>query len=281
MAAVKQYTIDQLFKTKWSQLSVGEQASVLEHKFRWQHAKEQGLEQAAGHCAIMILRALRVNKSAVSKINVEQAVDCINDLAFINEPFFQFPGLPSGVGPNSTDFQVPQSHLKNHTLGQLYWIDSLFSKVIMAEYSDSRAHPPQTPSTIAEIFLHEMIGVIYTHPDLFDEKQVSERGMSIGKILTEAHRHVVIHTYANIKEFIVNAFPFTFPQIEEQESDEPRASKAPVDSEPMWQTILFDLSESKAYQGMDKTKSAPMYEALTYLEKKHKDAIEFKQKQRA
>lgn len=266
---MKSYHISDLFKTSWAELTVQEMANVIELNLKRKHADAQELYAASGHYAIMTLRNLRKNKSVVAKINVEQAVDCINDLAFLTQPWFTFPALSSGEGKGGI-FITPDTHLKNHTLGQLYWIDSLFSKFFIQEYHDGRAHPPQTPSTIAEMFLDEMIAVIYTKPDEFDEKLITDRGKMIGKQITNDHRTCILFTYANVKEFILENFPLTFPRSEEQEPDEPKLPKAPVDSEPMWQDLLFDLSESKAYPGMDRAKKAPMYEALNYLEKKHK-----------
>ncbi|HMG90759.1 MAG TPA: hypothetical protein VK589_11890 [Chryseolinea sp.] len=265
---MKTYHISDLFKTSWDQVSPKEMATVIDMKIKMQRANEQGLHQAAGHYAIMILKALRKNEGLVSKINVEQAVDCINDLEFIHQKWFTFPEIKF----SDSTFCNPPTHLKNHTLGQLYWIDSLFSKFLMQEYYDGRAHPPQTPSTMAEMFLDEMIAVIYTHPDQFDEKVITERGKEIGRIINNDYRVCMLYGYANVKEFILAEFPLTFPRLEdEDETQNPVSNKPPVDSEPMWQNILFDLSESPAYPGMDRAKKAPMYEALNYLEKKHKE----------
>lgn len=264
---MRSYHISDLFKTSWAEVSPKEMATVIDMKLKMQRASDEGLDQAAGHYAIMILRALRKNKSLVGKINVEQAVDCINDLKFIHEKWFTFPDIEF----NDSKFCVPPTHLKNHTLGQLYWMDSLFSKFLIQEYYDGRAHPPQTPSTLAEMFLDEMIAVVYTHPDHFDEKLIEERGKEIGKIINNDIRVCSLYAYANIKEFILAEFPLTFPRPDDDGPEKPIANKPPADSEPMWQNILFDLSESPAYQGMDRTKKAPMYEALNYLEKKHKD----------
>lgn len=266
---MKSYHISDLFKTSWAELTVQQMAAVIDMRLKMIQARTNELHAAAGHYAIMILAQLR-KKAAVGKMTEEQVVDCINDLTFINDSWFTFPTIdPNPVRPQY--FAPPDTHLKNHTLGQLYWIDSLFSKFFIQEYYDSRAHPPQTPSDIAQMFLDEMIAIIYTHPDAFDEKLISERGRQMGKMITHDHRTCILYTYANIKEFMLNEFPLTFPQAEKQEAEEPSLPKEPVDSEPMWQNLLFDLSECPSYQGMDRTKKAPLYEALNYLEKKHKE----------
>jgi len=259
---MKSYMISDIFKTHWSELTTDEMAMVLIYKSKLDYARHSGEMSLAGLYAIRIMQQLRKH-SAVGELTVEQAVDCINDLSFIADPWFMFPDL--GV---SSPFEAPPTHLKHHTLGQLYWMDSLFSKFIIQDYIDRRAHPPQDPSAIAEMYLDEMIGVIYTSPPAFDERLISTRGNEIKKMLTHSARTVILYSYANTKKFIIDEFPLTFPT---REDDDETGVKAPVDSEPMWQSIVYDLSESPAYPGTDKAKAAPMYEALNYLERKHKE----------
>jgi hypothetical protein len=255
---MKTYSISELFHMSWSALATEDMAIVIEFRDKMKKTKEQGLRTAHGYAAITMLRALRKNKSLVSKINVDQAVDCINDISFFEQPWFFFPKIGN---------DRPADFLKDHLFIQLYYIDSLLSKFLMQHHYDCRAHPPQDISEVAKAYLDDVIGVIYTKPDEFDESKVVERGKAIGKVLKDFERVVIIATYANVKEFIINECPDIFPTSEA----EPSANAAPVDTEPMWQALLFDLSETKAYPGMDKAKRAPMYEALSYLEKKHKD----------
>lgn len=257
---MKSYHITELFKYSWAELTAKEIAIVVEMKVNMIKARAQKDFALAGHYGIMILRTLRKKKDVVAKFNIEQAVDCVNDLKFIHEPWYVFPTLTL---PEDSCFYNPPTHLKNHTLGQLYWMDSLFSKFILASTKRPDA---------AKAFINEMIGVIYCPPEKFDDKLINDRGLQIEKITDNYERSAIIHTYANLKEFIMDNFPETFPAAQEEVSDGIIQKRPPVDTEPMWQNILFDLSESNAYMGMDRTKAAPMFEALNYLEKKHKEA---------
>lgn len=260
---LKTYHITDLFKCSWAELTAKEISIVVELKMNMMKARQEKDFALAGHYGIMILRTLRKKKDVVAKFNEAQAVDCVNDLKFIHEPWYIFPTLNL---PEESCFYNPPTHLKNHTLGQLYWMDSLFSKFLITS-----AKRPDA----SKVFINEMIGVIYCPPDKFDDKLITDRGLMIEKITDNFERSTIIHTYANLKEFIMDNFPMTFPAGEEV-SDQTPFKKAPVDSEPMWQDILFDLSESNAYMGMDRTKAAPMFEALNYLEKKHKEATKQK-----
>lgn len=268
---MKQYHITDLFKSSWPELSTKEHGLVLTHLAL--RAQEKDHTDRVGFHNIMILRALRKNNAIVSKINIEQVVDCINDLNFLAQPWYDFPRL-SKPHPGTRN---PEPYLKHHTFGQLFWMDSLFSKYMLQTYWDSQAHPPTDTSGIALSFLHEMIGVIYTDPESFDERKVSDIGKAIGKVLTDAECTVILHTYINLKTFIIKECPNLFPQPDEDEAAEPETrNPEPVDSEPMWQSLLFDLSETAAYPGMEKAKRAPMYEALNYLEKKVKEVTKTK-----
>jgi hypothetical protein len=262
----KTYKITDLFKTTWAELTTDEIAYVIEHRGKYLHAREQGWHGAAGHHAIMILRTIRKNKALVAKINVEQAVDCINDMSFMHQPWYFFPEVGG---------YQPAAYLKNHTFIQLFYMDSLFSQYHVQDYRDRNALPTLHPSVMAHAFLDEMIGVIYTPPAEFDEARVEEHGKRMSDILTDAQRMVILHAYGNVKEFIIGNCPLLFPQHEEEVTT---VKKPPAETEPMWKQLLFDLSETPAYQGIANAKRAPMYEALDYLEKKHKELLDLKSK---
>jgi hypothetical protein len=266
----KTYHVTDLFKTSWQELTTEEIAHVIDNRDKMLHARANNMHGAGGHYSIMLLRTIRKNKSLVAQITVEQAVDIVNDIDFYNKPWYFFPEV-GGYKPDDL--------LKNHTFIQLFYIDSLFSMYHIQDYNDRHAHPTLHPSAMSQAYLDEMIGVIYTLPSQFDEAQVKQRGEQIGKILTNDQRFVIMHAYANVKEFIINNCPNLFPIPED---DQPAiVEKRPVESEPMWKQLLFDLSETLAYQGMINAKRAPMYEALDYLEKKHKDFNQTKKNKHA
>jgi hypothetical protein len=264
---MKSYHLSDLFKTTWNELTPGDLLSVYPNSLQLKAARESGDYKRFGFLAIAILRVLRKNKSAVAKINIDQAVDCVNDLDFLWKPWFHFPTLSNqDVRQNTRDY-TPEENLRNHSFGQLFWIDSLFSKYIIQEYLDSRAFPPQNPSPMAEAYLNEMIYVIYTPSTLFDERNIGKGG-KIMKGLTNDERFMIFHTYANVKEFIIQSCPNIFPITGEGIAT---SDGMPPDSEPMWKSLMFDLSETPAYQGINQTKQANMYEALDYLERKFKE----------
>lgn len=267
---MKSYTITDLFKTEWGALNTLEHAEVIYLSDRLKQTKAENLEKAWGHTAIMLLRALRKNKSAVAKITIEQAVDCVRDLTFITQPWYYFPVLENHAQLEAASMSAtPPAYLQGYTFSQLVYIDSLFSKFAILSW---KATTGKLQAAIP--YLDKMIGVIYTPANLFDENKIAERGQLITRHIKDYERTVVLHTWANIKERIIKECPNLFPQAAQTvATDQP-----PKDSEPMWQNLLFDLSETLAYQGMDRAKAAPIYEALNYLEKKAIEATTIKSK---
>lgn len=248
---MKSYNIEDLFNLKWSELTTKEHAAIIYYadclkKIRSEESRNYQLE---GHYSILILKTLRKNKSAVSKITVEQVVDCVNDIHFINEPWYHLPKIKNGLQADD--------HLKHHTFGMLCRMDSLFSKWLMQQHN---VHHLQ----------NQLLGIIYTTPDEYDERKIEEKGIAIAKIIKQNERFVATATYANIRKFIIDGCPTLFPQPEEnEESQEPHKKEASlIDTEPMWEKLLFILAETQAYPGVGKAKAAPMYEALNYLEAK-------------
>lgn len=253
---MKSYNIEDLFHLKWAALTAREHAAVLYYTecLKKSRAKETRNERLEGHYSILILRTLRKNKKVVSKITVEQVVDCINDIDFINEPWYHFPVLKTGYSfMNSLQ---PPELLKHHTFGMLCRMDSIFSKWMMKQESQH--------------LQNQLLGLIYTNPADYLETEIEARGEAVGKIVSDYDRIVAIATFANVKKFIIDGCPILFPQSEEA-TEGPTKEPKLIDSEPMWEKLLFILAETPAYPGMEKAKAAPMYEALNYLEAKALD----------
>lgn len=274
---LKSFSITDLFYITWEDLTTEEMYYAFQARQEIYKCKKEGNLEAAGHGYIMLLQQLRKNKSAVAQMNVEQVVDCVNDILFpespeqvrksnlkktpLFDPWYFFPPISHPL------CKTPGTHLKDRSFVQLVYADSFFSKFFIQDYYDKLAYPPHDPSPMSEAYLNDMISVLYTSPANFKEQEIENRSETIGAHLNDYERAIILHTYANVKEFIIDGCPTIFFRPEETEEDKPRV---PIDSEPMWQDLLFDLSETPAYQGMDAGKSAPIYEALNYLEKKAK-----------
>jgi hypothetical protein len=245
------YKISDLFISSWSDkegqptLTTKQMAELLDFRYRLDDAKIRQDSKAEGYYTIMILRLLRIDKSAVSRISVEQVVDCINDLTFFRNPWYFFPSCSNAY------FESPDEYMHDRTIEQLMYADSAYTKYLVLQWSVKQGAIISEKELNA--YLDELITVIYTAESQFDSA-------------------IILHTYANIREYIVKRYPNLFPKTESTGKEE----QPPVHTGPMWRDLIFDFSETEAFKGFDKARQARIYTALDYLEKKTKDAKELK-----
>jgi hypothetical protein len=248
----KPYSIAELFYTKWQHLTYSQMMTVIDLRYRLDQAKKEELWKSYGYFSIMILRELRKNKRLVAKINERQAVDCLNDLAFIREPWYFFPNVGGGL-------LAPDEYMHNLIFNQLVYADAAFTRYCVKQY---RAKQTNTEAdTEAEI--NELIGILYTPANLFDDKLIDYRA-SMACELKPYIKALILHTYANVREYISKRCPALFNIKKNEEPTE----TPPMYTGKMWQTILFNLSETPTFPGLEKAEKASLYKALDYLEQK-------------
>lgn len=251
----KTYKISDLFFTSWKQLPTGYHAQIIDLRYKLNTAKLQEMWGAYGHLAIQILRILRKNKTLVAKITLEQAVDCLNDLKFIHEPWYHFP-----PGEDSL-FIAPDEYMHDRTFNQFVYSDAEFTKFCVLDYQGKESRKPDEMQLNRAI--NKLIGILYTAPERFDERKILSRAGTVDQKMTPAEKAVVLHTYANVREYIVKErCPNLFPS---SSGDGPAK---PVYTGKMWLNLRYDLSETPSFQGLDAAKNAWLYDALDLLEKK-------------
>lgn len=273
---IKTYSISDLFITSWLDqlkkptLTTEQMATVISVRYNLDKAIKENNLTNIGFYAIAMLRLLRKNKSAVAKINEEQVVDCINDITFFREPWYFFPQVAAGI------FQAPDEYMHDRYFEQLVYADSAFTKYLKQEEDLKHAHPSQEGSFISEETLNEFVAILYTRPEEFKSKEITDRARLVSQ-LKDYEKAVIFHTYANVREYIVHRCPSLFPKPDHQAID-----TAPVVyTGKMWRTLLFDFSETEAFKGFDRARTAYIYDAMDYLEKKMKESIEQNSKSKA
>lgn len=250
----KTYKIADLFFTSWAEIPTGYHAQLIELRHKLNNAIREEMWGTYGYMAIQMLRILRKNKSLVAKINEEQAVDCLNDLKFIQEPWYHFP-------PGDKGFQEPDEYMHNRTFNQFVYADAEFTKFCVLDYQGKESRKPDEMQLNRAI--NKMIGILYTAPERFDERKILSRAGTVDQKMTPAEKAVVLHTYANVREYIVKErCPNLFPS---SSGDGPAK---PVYTGKMWLNLRYDLSETPSFQGLDAAKNAWLYDAMDLLEKK-------------
>jgi hypothetical protein len=268
---MKTYSIRTLFKTSWEELSCQEFISVIALSDAMHGIVDKSSEKY-GLYVIAMLKAIRKNKSLVSKLNIEQAVDCFNDITFFkrNEkgefltPWYFFPVETFWAGRSK--FVKPEMNgelpIYYRSLDQLIYADGAFSSFCVMSYQAD----PKFASDMDDA-LNSMIAVLYQSPEDFNITKAEAMAAQIKKKLSPNKKALLLHTYANVRKFITDRYPNLFPRREDDGKE-----VIPQQTGPMWLNLRFDLAETEVFKGFDTARNSLFYDALDYLEKKLKEA---------
>jgi hypothetical protein len=282
----KTYTISQLFKTRWDELSEKDFTQVLILSEKLHHCVDKSTRDY-GFLVIGMLRVLRKNKSVVAKIELDQAIDCFNDIKFFirnskgsfQTPWYFFPVPAFTVAkyyfePPLMNGDLP---LYNRTFDQLVFAESAFSAFCVLHYQFKQSPNTQLEKDM-ESAVNSLIAVLYQYTD-FNVADIDEKAALIDKHLKPDQKALILHTYANVRDLIMKRCPTLFPKpLEDEEQPEGQEpEQVPVHTGEMWLNLRYDLAETEVFKGFDKARNALVYDALDYLEKKAKDALKQKE----
>jgi hypothetical protein len=277
---MKSVKITDIFKTRWEELNAKEIIDVISISEKL-HQTEDKASQQYGILVISMLRLLRRDKRMVSKIDEEQAVDCFNDITFFNRnqhgefltPWLHFP-IP-GFNFDSKRFREPEKigglPMYNLIFDQLVYADAAFSNFCVMNHEYQKFYSKELKKEMDEN-VNGLIGVLYTPPEAFDPVNIDMHANIVSLKLNTLERALILHTYANIRNFIMDRCTNLFPR-QEEENDLPPA--APVQTGPMWMNLRYDLAETEAFKSLQTARKALIYDALDYLDRK---AFDLKQK---
>ena len=281
---MKKYKISDLFKTSWAELTEAEMILLIDFSTALQSVDPESKEY--GLIVINILRTLRKNKSAVAKIELEQAVDCFNDIVFFRRTTkgsFRMPWYFFPVGDfklHGQEFCRPDMSgelpMYNRSFDQLVYADSAFSAFCLLNNQYSQTQDKQTGIDMDQA-VNALIAILYTRCRDFNPAEMDLKAKLVPIKLSMPQRTLILHTYANIRELIMDRLPNLFPKVatEEDEDTDPVIQV----TGPMWMNLRYDLAETDAFKGFDTARNALIYDALDYLEKKAREANEHKKKE--
>lgn len=268
---MKTYHLNELFKTSWDELSLQEICKMLElgeMLMKIEHgSREHGL------VSIEILRTLRKKRSTVAELELEQAVDCFNAITFFQRtpkgsfqtPWYFFP--VDAFRASGRTFCPPELigglPMYNRTFDQLVYADAAYSKFCVLHYQYSLT-PDKSLALEMEETVNQLIAVLYKQPDQFDPVEIERNARVIAPKLNLQKRALILHTYANVRSFILDRCPTLFPKPSE---DDEEVSQVPVYTGPMWMTLRYDLAKTEVFKGLETARTAMLYEALDFLEK--------------
>lgn len=277
MTQPKTYQLANLFHTSWEKLTPSQHWMAIEYTDQMLHT-EKGSKRY-GMLLIQLLRTLRKNKKLVSNIEVDQAVDCFNALDFLKRndrgsfliPWYHFPKVTNKLSTPSRS--TPP--LYYHTFEQLCYADSHFSAFCLLNYQYNRASAKRKEELLADMndALNYLIAVIYIKPEDFTTQEMDKVAAYVKQRCPEIMRTLVLHTYANVRQYITDRCPTLFPKplvVDENQTEE-----QPQHTGPMWQNLRYDLAKTEVFKGFNVASHARIYDALDFLEK---EAIEVNQK---
>jgi hypothetical protein len=266
---MKSFKISDLFITDWltadkkPALSLKDMELAIYHRDKVKHFVKEKLHGTAGHHSIMLLRLLRKDKKNVAKINLLQAVDCVNDLTFLHTPWYFFPVPSFSFSAGEKRFTAPADKMEDRSFEQLVFADAAFSKYCINDFK-FRHGQTMDANLLDEGSVDELIAVLYQTPAEFNDKNILADAKLISWKLNTTQKTLILHTYANIREYIVNTHPNLFPRGEETEEQE----RHPVYTGKQWVDLMYDLAESNVFPSLQTASKAEVYKALYWLNKK-------------
>lgn len=229
----KEYTVSDLFYTKWSDLQPDTQAQVYGLA---QSIKTLEIDSLAyGHTLIATLRLLRKRPLLVDKITVAQAVDIYNDLTFLNEMWYFFPHIKG--------YKTPDEKMARSSFDQFIYADNEFTSYL---------------ATQDDKHLARLAATLYPKDDdtHFDPETVEHRATYLSKM--KLPLMLIFFTYSHVREFIVNRCKHLLPKGE--------ATGEITPSGPMWYSIKHQASRTLVFGTFETLGQANMYSVLDHLE---------------
>lgn len=237
---MREYTVSDLFFTRWEDLSPRVHADV----YALYNSLPEPTDPQYGFVLIQILRNLRKNKSLVNKINVEQAVDIFNDLSFLKERWYYFPNIKS----KAIALVTPDEQMARSSFDQFIYADNEFSTFML------KPDP---------VYLHRLVVTLYPllGDEFFDKETVEARAAAITGKLEPRLLDQVFFTYAQVRSYVMDRCKTLLPKGGSGDDSEARASTG-----PMWYRIKHQAARTGVFGTFDQTGRANMYSVLDHLE---------------
>jgi hypothetical protein len=252
------YQVADVFHSDWQHLKADQAAIVLLWKTKIVQAIDAGNSNLAGFYKSMVLRYLCKKKGILKRLSSLQVHDVAEDLAFIHKPWYHFH--INYIKTKHGRLLRPDYRMASFTFWQLVKADAEFSKflILNAQNNSERTHS-----------LRRLIAIIYQPiKGKFTDVTIEDHAKALPKALTYDLQYLIMHTYANIRRYLVEE---RCPDLFNGGSSTSESEGGQQYTGNMWQQMLFDLSETTAFAGLDSAKNARMFEALDYLNKKARE----------
>lgn len=237
---MKTYAVPDLFFTRWEDLTPRLHAEV----YALYNSLTPPEDPQYGFTLINILRRLRKNKGLVNRINVEQAVDIFNDLAFLKKPWYYFPLLDN----KKLSLVTPDGKMARSSFDQFIYADNEFSQFLITQDA---------------AYLHRLVVTLYplAGDQHFDKETVEDRARAITGHLKPWQLNLVFFTFSQIRSYVMTRCKTLLPP-----PAGPSPDQEPVPTGPMWYRIKHQAARTGVFGTFDETGRTNMYSVLDHLE---------------
>lgn len=217
---MKTYQVSDLFYDNYQALPVRKLADLAPARRAWiaslsteGRGEVDEADTNKGLLNIAVLRAIRKSPLLVDKINVEQAIDCLNSLTFLKDNWYFFP---KAVRPFHA--YNPDEYFHNRTFDHFIHADHEFSK-------------GNSVGVAACLYFHD-----HGH---FNPDKLADNIKHIQEKWSKWQIELVMHTYANVREWICKRCKNLFGTSPSGED----AQRADEVTGPMWTELKQRTAE--------------------------------------
>lgn len=260
-------TVPEICTTSWDNLKADTAALLLQRREQLVQAIADSNTFEIGRLKALIVYMLCDHK-VFRRLSAVQITDIADDLTFIKQPWYDFH--VTYIKTRHITIHRPETKLSSFTFWQLVKADAEYSKFLILNF---RKVKEQLHA------LNRLVAILYTPESaIFNDLMIETYALTLPRGLTLDLKYLILHTYSNCRKYIVNErCPTLFPKPEgTSETLAPELAPEPQYTGKMWKDMLFDLSETPAFAGLENAKNSRMYDALDYLEKKAVDYLKLK-----
>jgi hypothetical protein len=240
MEKLREYQVADLFHTQWSELSAAQRVKV--HELNVARC-EQPVEQQ-GTYIILIMRELRKRPLLVDRLNEAKVVDIFNSLTFLTEPWLFFAAPPARL--KLRGYAAPDAKMGNLTFDHFIYADSEFT---------------QCAGDKAAQHMESLTAILYQPGKLITNK-THKLPISIDPMFSRQ----AFYTFGNVRDYIVRNCQHLFPK-----SDDDKPTPKNFSALQLWTDMKYVLAEQGLFGTYKQVGEQPLYEVITYLEKRAKE----------
>ena len=251
------YHISDIFHTRIDSLKADVAASILFKNQNIEKNRKDGHNIAVGMEMFSVLRLLSKKKKLFKKIDPDNMADIYDSLDIINQKWYSFH--VTYIKTKYGKLLPPEEKCGDFTFFQFVKADAEYSKFLVAADTNMKE---------TEHYLNRFVAILY-RPSVdgekldFDKDYIDSHAKALPSALTFDLKYLILRTYGNVRSYIIRERCTDLFEVPASGQHEEKTH--PVYTGEMWNELMFDASDTAAFQGLEIVKKTNMYEVLDYL----------------